>query len=126
MMGKATKKKIVSFNFSHALFFWISLPLKFIPIGSPKTSVTNYHSMLRNISEERISHMIWWCGTCFGPLWSSSPLHTQIEEDWWLGRGMFHAQGKLGLHMQCCKTSEDFTPSPSTYSNTKKLITFFF
>jgi hypothetical protein len=27
------------------------------PIGCPETSVTNYHSMMRCISEERISHL---------------------------------------------------------------------
>jgi len=85
-MGKAPKKKIVSVNFSHALFFWISLLLKIVPIGSPEMSVRNYHSTLCNISEEWISHMIWWCRTCFGSVWSgsersSSALHTQIEDD---------------------------------------------
>ena len=55
MMGKAPKKKIVSVNFSHALFFWISLLLKIVPIGSPKMSIKNYHSTLRNISEQWIS-----------------------------------------------------------------------
>jgi len=39
---------------------------------------------------------------------------------------MFHADGKIELLIQCCKTSEDFTPSLSTHSNTKKLIIHFF
>ena len=86
MMGKAPKKKILSVNFSHALFFWISLLLKIIAIGSPETSVTNYHSVQRNISEEWISHMVWQCRTCFGSAWSSpeqsiSALHMWIEDD---------------------------------------------
>jgi len=43
-----------------------------------------------------------------------------------VGHGMFHAEGKIELLMPWCKTSEDFTRSLSTYSNTKKLITCFF
>jgi hypothetical protein len=47
MMGKAPQKKIVSVNFSHAVFFWIFL--KMGPMGSPEMSVRNYYSTLRNI-----------------------------------------------------------------------------
>jgi hypothetical protein len=85
-MGKAPKKKIVSVNLSHALFFRISLLLKIVPIGSTEPLVMNYHSVLRNISEEWMSHMIWWCRTFFGSMWSSSEqsslvLHTRIEDN---------------------------------------------
>jgi len=78
MMDKAPKKKIVSVNFSHALFFWISLLLKIVPIGSPKMSIKIFHSMLRNISEEQISshdlviqdmlwlHVVWFRPIQFG------------------------------------------------------------
>jgi len=52
MIGKAPKKKLTSvmlcsFGF---LYSW-----KIVPIGSPKTSIKNYHSTPRNISEEQIS-----------------------------------------------------------------------
>jgi hypothetical protein len=33
------------------------LTLMMGPVGCPETSVQNYHSMLRNIPEERISHL---------------------------------------------------------------------
>ena len=36
---------------------WTSWPYKTEPIGSPETSVRNYHSTLRNIPEERRSHI---------------------------------------------------------------------
>ena len=36
---------------------WIYLLSKIEPIGCPETSVRNYHSTLRNIPEERISHI---------------------------------------------------------------------
>jgi len=35
-----------------------SIPLKMGPIGCPETSVKNYHYMLRNNPEERISHLL--------------------------------------------------------------------
>jgi hypothetical protein len=36
---------------------WTSWHLKIGPIGYPETSVQNYHSVLRNIPEERRSHI---------------------------------------------------------------------
>jgi len=72
-MDTVPKKKIVSVNLNHALFFWISSPLKMGPIGCPKTLVRNCHSTLHNISEEWRSHMtIWQCRPWFGSTWSSS------------------------------------------------------
>ena len=40
--------------------FWISCPLKTGPTGCPKISVSNYHSMLCDIAQERRSHMTLW------------------------------------------------------------------
>jgi len=72
-MDKLPEKKIVSVNFSHSLFFWISWPLKLGSKGCPETSVRNYHPMLQNISEEQRSHMmIGWCRPWFGSVWSGS------------------------------------------------------
>jgi len=72
--------------------FWISWPLKMEPIGSPTTSIRNYHSMLRNISTECRYHVtIWCCRSWFdstwsgskqsGVAWSSSVFHTWIQDD---------------------------------------------
>jgi hypothetical protein len=36
---------------------WITLPLKMGSIGCPETSVTNYRCTLRDIPEERRSHL---------------------------------------------------------------------
>jgi len=52
--------EIVSVNFSHAVFFWISWPLKMGLMGCPKTSVRKFHSLLCNIPEERRPHMMIW------------------------------------------------------------------
>jgi len=41
--------------------FWNSWPLKLGLMGCPVKSVRNYHTTLRNISEELRSHMIWQC-----------------------------------------------------------------
>jgi len=42
-------------------------------VGSPKTSVRNYHLMLHNTSEEQRFHLtIWWCRPLFGCSWFSS------------------------------------------------------
>jgi len=38
-------------------YFLTALPLMMEPIGCPETSTTNYHSRLRNIPEERRSHL---------------------------------------------------------------------
>jgi len=37
---------------------WIPWPLKMGPVGCPETSVMNYHYALRNIPEERRSHLL--------------------------------------------------------------------
>lgn len=68
-MDKTQKKKIVSINFSHALFFGLEfLTLEKVGmIGCPKMSGRNYYSTLRNISEEHRSRVtIWQCRTWLG------------------------------------------------------------
>ena len=52
--------------------FWISWPSKMGPVGCPKTFVWNYQSVLRNVTEEHRSHMIWRCRHWFGSTWSGS------------------------------------------------------
>jgi hypothetical protein len=50
------------------------LTLKMGPIGCPKTSVINYHSVLHNMPQESRSHrIIWNCGPWFG---SHGPVHS--------------------------------------------------
>jgi len=72
-MDEVSKKKIVSVNLVVLCFlFWITWSLIMGPIGCPKTLVKNYHSTLRNISEELRSHMIWWYRPWFGSAWSGS------------------------------------------------------
>jgi hypothetical protein len=39
------------------MYYWIYWPLKMGPIGCPETSVHNCHSTLRNIQQERRSHL---------------------------------------------------------------------
>jgi len=78
------KRKLCQF-FVLVSLFWISWPLKLRSIGGHKMLVWNYHSSLRNISEECRSHMIWWCRTWFGSTWSGSE---------WFGV----AQSSLVLH----------------------------
>jgi len=46
----------------------------------PETSVTNYHSVLHNISDERRSHMmIWWCRPWFGSVQNDPVWHGQVR-----------------------------------------------
>ena len=72
MMDKVPDKKILSvISVMLCVLFWISWPLKMGPISCPKTSVTNYHCMVHNISEERGSHTKKWrCRAWCGSVWS--------------------------------------------------------
>ena len=86
-MEKDLKKKTVSVNLSHALFY----PLHFLALqeGSNMLSrnVRNYHSMLCNISDNR--EHTWWfddAGLGFAPdgaVWHFICEFTMISHIWW-------------------------------------------
>jgi len=60
-MESVPKTMIVSVNFKCALFFCLHfLTFEEGAVGCPEMLVTNYHSLLRNISEECGSHLMIW------------------------------------------------------------------
>jgi len=60
-----------------------STPLKIGPIFCPETSATNYQSTLRNIPEERRSHLH--RGGSLKSLWITSPSLASLDRMWVLG-----------------------------------------
>ena len=54
-----------------SFLFWISWPLKMVPIGSPKMLVRNYLSMLHNISHDDLAMqaLVWFCMVWFRVSW---------------------------------------------------------
>jgi len=87
-VDKDSKNKIVKVNFHHVLFTLLDLLTKLRPIGCPKTLIENYHSTLRNISEEHRYRMViwrhrsWFCSTWSGSEGSSLEQSTLVLHTW--------------------------------------------
>jgi hypothetical protein len=71
--GQSPRKNCQLISVMLCSLFWISCSLKVGPTGCLETSVSNYHSMLYDIAQERRSHMmVWQCKPWFGSAQSGS------------------------------------------------------
>jgi len=78
--NKKTKKKPCRWTIVPCFIFWISWLLNLGLIGCLKMPVTNYHSMVHNISWGHRSHrIIWWCRPRFGWACSSSERYNLVQ-----------------------------------------------